>query len=228
MPWPSWLDQVGIRKLPCPVWRRNWWWKLNVYLTMKKVAFSPSPIFFLIINCSPLSTWCAALSHPPACKPYNHLSLINHFLFITLPLTKFFLYWNLPNWSSLEPLLPANHISVVSQWLLIQISVKVISKFLERRFKGTEHWSSKFLVSPCSLNFRKRFTEEQKGEVLSQMTRPGFKPHPVYFWLFACCKPCDSCCLKPESQALWGSFFSESKRYREKQAWFQRHGRKER
>ena len=32
------------------------------------------------------------------------------------------------------------------------------------------------------------------------MTRPGFKPHPVCFGLFLCCKPCDSCCLKPESQ----------------------------
>ena len=37
-PWQSWLDHVGIdtRKLPLPMWRRNWWWKLDIYSRMRK------------------------------------------------------------------------------------------------------------------------------------------------------------------------------------------------
>ena len=53
-PWQSQLDHVRTRKPPWPMWKRNWWWKHAVHSKMrKKMAFSPLPIFPLIINLWP-------------------------------------------------------------------------------------------------------------------------------------------------------------------------------
>ena len=40
-----------------------------------------------------------APSLPPACKSHKHLTLINHFLSITLPLAEFFLCCDIKDWS---------------------------------------------------------------------------------------------------------------------------------
>ena len=45
-----------------------------------------------------------APSHLPTFKSHEHLILMNRFLSITLPLTGFFLYIDLKNWSSPEHL----------------------------------------------------------------------------------------------------------------------------
>lgn len=61
-----------------------------------------------------------------------------------------------------------------------------------------------------------------------EVTRPGFQPRPGCFWLLLCCKPCDSCCLKAESPALWHSFFQSPKGTEKKQPWLQSDGRERR
>ena len=93
------LDHEGIRKLPCPTWRRNWCWKHDVYSRKTKKVFSPSPLLLGLQNYSPIT------SHPPSCKPHKlkiYPIQINHFLAIILPLAEFFLHWDIKDWSSLE------------------------------------------------------------------------------------------------------------------------------
>ena len=104
VPWQSWLDHVGTRKLPCPIWRRSWWWTRDVYSRMrKKVVFSPSPLFLWLQNCSPLSSQGLAPSRPPACKPHKRPILINHCLSITLTLAEFFLHWDMKDRAPWSP-----------------------------------------------------------------------------------------------------------------------------
>jgi len=75
----------------------------DIWLRMrKKMVFFPSPLFSWLQNGSPLSSRGKAPSLPYACKPPKRPILINHFLHIALPLSEFFLHWDIKNQSSSE------------------------------------------------------------------------------------------------------------------------------
>ena len=97
----TFLDHIGTRKLPCPAWRRSWWWKYDVY-SRKTKFFSPWPLFLWLWNCS--SQFSEQLSL--ACPLESLLSILYyeiHFLSITLSLTKFFLGQDKGTWASVSP-----------------------------------------------------------------------------------------------------------------------------
>ena len=101
-PWKSWLDHVGTEILPSPPgrgvddgsmvstqeWRRKWFLPLVHFSS----DFKTVPHYVL---------WVVP-SHSPTCKPHKSPVLITHFLSTTLPLTEFFLHWDIKDKSSSE------------------------------------------------------------------------------------------------------------------------------
>ena len=59
--------------------------------TQERQRSSSPPHFSFDYNCSPVSSWGTA-PPSPACKPHKHPILIDHLLYITLPLAEFFLH----------------------------------------------------------------------------------------------------------------------------------------
>ena len=97
----TYLDHVRTIKLPCPTWRRRWWWKPGVYSRKTKMFFSPSPLFLWLWNRGLARSQGAASSSRPTCKP--HEPYPSKSLLITLLSRNSSLHWDTNGQRSSEP-----------------------------------------------------------------------------------------------------------------------------
>lgn len=93
------FDLVETKNFPCLTWRRNWWWKRDlwkgdIYSRRRERWSSPLPHFsFDYKKCRSLSFQGMAPSCPPTYKPHKPAIVVNN-LSITLSLAECFLSWD--------------------------------------------------------------------------------------------------------------------------------------